>query len=122
MRWLTVRDTVKRAVIGTFAGFMNGLFGSGGGALVVPASKRLLGLEAHKAHASAIAVMLPMSAVSAVMYCFKTKPEVVPALLVSAGGIIGGWIGARFMARLSGKILRRIFAAFILAAAIKSFI
>jgi uncharacterized membrane protein YfcA len=117
-----MKDNIKRSVIGICAGLMNGLFGSGGGALVVPASRKFLGMDAHKAHASAIAVMLPMSAVSAAMYCFKTKPEAVPALLVSAGGVAGGWIGAKLMAKISGKLLRKIFAAFILAAAVKSFI
>ncbi|MDR1706208.1 MAG: sulfite exporter TauE/SafE family protein [Clostridiales bacterium] len=117
-----MKGGVKRAIIGVCAGFMNGLFGSGGGALVVPASRKFLGMDAHKAHASAIAIMLPMSAVSAVMYSVKTKPALIPALLVSAGGVLGGWIGAKVMTRLSGNTLRKIFAAFILAAAIKSFI
>jgi uncharacterized membrane protein YfcA len=117
-----MKDNIKRAVIGACAGFLNGLFGSGGGAFVVPASRRFLGMDAHKAHAGAVAVMLPMSAVSAMLYWIKTKPDIIPVLFVSAGGVLGGWIGARLMTKLSGPALRKIFAAFILAAAVKSFI
>lgn len=108
-----------QAAIGLMAGFLNGLFGSGGGALVVPASRRFLGVSAHEAHAGAVAVMLPMTLVSASVYMFQTKPELMPALAVSAGGAAGGLIGARLLTRLSPSALRKVFGIFIIAAAVK---
>ena len=54
----------KRTAIGLVTGFANGLFGSGGGTIVVPAMERFLGEEEHKAHATAIAVILPLSLLS----------------------------------------------------------
>ena len=51
----------KKAAIGLVTGFANGLFGSGGGTIVVPAMERFLKVEEHKAHATAIAVILPLS-------------------------------------------------------------
>lgn len=47
----------KRTAIGLVTGFANGLFGSGGGTIVVPAMERFLGEEEHKAHATAIAAI-----------------------------------------------------------------
>ena len=110
---------VLHAVIGSAAGFLNGFFGSGGGALVVPASRKFLKIDPHEAHASAIAVMLPMTAVSAVFYAVQTKPDIWHVLTVSAGGLAGGFIGAKLLPKLPPVALRRIFGAFLIAAAIK---
>ena len=107
------------ALIGTAAGVLNGLFGSGGGALVVPAARRFLGADAHESHASAVAVMLPMTAVSAVFYAVQTKPDIRQVLIASAGGLAGGFIGAKLLPKLQPAALRRIFSIFIIAAAIK---
>ncbi|MCL2703984.1 MAG: sulfite exporter TauE/SafE family protein [Defluviitaleaceae bacterium] len=113
------KKSLLRAVIGTGAGLLNGLFGSGGGALVVPASRRFLGVNAHEAHASAIAVMLPMTAVSAVFYAVRTRPDIWQVLIVSVGGLAGGFLGAKLLPKLPPLALRRIFGVFIIAAAIK---
>ena len=61
----------KRTAIGLVTGFANGLFGSGGGTIVVPAMERFLGEEEHKAHATAIAVILPLSLLSLGVYLWK---------------------------------------------------
>ena len=85
----------KRTAIGLVTGFANGLFGSGGGTIVVPAMERVLKVEEHKAHATAI------------------------ALWASAGGLVGGFVGAKLLQRVSGVWLHRIFGAFMLAAAVR---
>jgi hypothetical protein len=87
--------------------------------LVVPASRKFLGVGAHEAHASAIAVMLPMTAVSAVFYAVQTKPDIGQVLAVTAGGLIGGFIGAKLLPKLPPTALRRIFGVFLVAAAVK---
>lgn len=109
----------KHAVIGGIAGFLNGMFGSGGGALVVPASRRFLGAGVHEAHASAVAVMLPMTAVSAIFYAVQTRPGIWQVLAVSAGGLVGGWLGAKLLPRMRAVVLRRLFGLFIIAAAVR---
>ena len=48
----------KAILIGAVTGFANGLFGSGGGTIVVPCMERFLNVEEHKAHATAIAIIL----------------------------------------------------------------
>ena len=78
----------KRTAIGLVTGFANGLFGSGGGTIVVPAMERFLGEEEHKAHATAIAVILPLSLLSLGVYLWKADLGAVwrIALWASAGG------------------------------------
>lgn len=111
----------KMLWIGVVTGFANGLFGSGGGTIVVPAMERLLGVEEHKAHATAIAVILPLSMLSLGIYLWKTGVGEVwqIALGTCIGGLAGGVVGARLLKRISGVWLHRVFGAFLLAAAVR---
>ncbi len=59
---------VKSGIIGIATGMANGLFGSGGGTIVVPAMVYLLDADDHTAHATAISVILPLTLVSAFFY------------------------------------------------------
>ena len=62
---------VLAGVLSTFSGGVNMLFGGGGGMLIVPALRYGFGIDEKKAHASAIAVVLPLSVVSAVVYTLR---------------------------------------------------
>lgn len=116
-----MREKWKKAAIGFITGFANGLFGSGGGTIVVPAMERFLGVEEHKAHATAIAVILPLSLLSLAIYLWKSNLGALwqIALWASIGGLGGGWVGAKLLNRVSGIWLHRIFGAFLLAAAVR---
>lgn len=106
---------------GLVTGFVNGLFGSGGGTLVVPAMEQFLHVKTHKAHATAIAVILPLSVLSLLIYFWQEELAMVwqVAFWASCGGIIGGRIGAKLLGKLSGLWLHRIFGLFLLAAAVR---
>lgn len=110
---------MKSVGIGMITGFANGLFGSGGGTIVVPCMERILGISAHKSHATAIAIILPLSIVSVGIYLGKVDILWMETLWVSLGGIAGGYVGARLLNKLSGIWLHRVFGAFILAAAVR---
>lgn len=111
----------KKFLIGTVTGFANGLFGSGGGTIVVPAMERFLEVEEHKAHATAIAIILPLSILSLVIYLWKTGFHEVwqIALWASVGGLVGGVVGAKLLSKISGIWLHRIFGGFMIAAAVR---
>ena len=49
---------IKNSIIGAFTGFVNGLFGSGGGTLLVPILNNILKVEEHKSHATALAIII----------------------------------------------------------------
>lgn len=110
---------MKTILVGCITGFANGLFGSGGGTIVVPGMERFLDTEEHKAHATAIAIILPLSLLSIGIYLWKTDVLWKTALWASAGGVIGGFLGAKLLNKVSGIWLHRIFGLFMLVAAVR---
>ena len=98
----------RAAVAGLSGGILNGLFGSGGGAVAVP----LLewgGAGAKKSHAMSVAIMLFISIVSTVGNIFlgyfplETVKQLLPA------GILGASVGAVLLKKVDNDILRRVF-------------
>lgn len=112
-------EKFKTALLGFFTGIANGLFGSGGGTIVVPGMEKILKMEAHKAHATAIAVILPLTILSMFVYMKSIESDFKVILYVSIGGIIGGYLGSKFLNKLSGKALHKIFGLFMIAASIR---
>ncbi len=104
-------------IIGAVTGTANGFFGAGGGTILVPAMERLMDVEEHKAHATAIAVILPLSVISAFLYIKNIDIDYSLLLLVSLGGIVGGWAGARLLGKIPEKWLHIIFGGFMIGAA-----
>jgi len=92
----------------TAAGLINGLLGSGGGMLAVPALERS-DVEANRAHATSVAVMLPLSAVSAFFYLRSGGVSIRDALPYIPGGIVGALIGVMLLRRVKPGLLRKIF-------------
>ena len=101
------------------AGCANGLFGGGGGMLIVPILSRLCGLDAQRAHASAIAAILPMTIASAIVYWNQGGWQWSTGGLVMAGVVAGGALGALLLRKLSGKLLQYVFAALMIGVGIK---
>ncbi len=104
----------KLSVSGAAAGAANGLFGGGGGMVLVPLLQRWCGVEEKKSYATCVAVILPFCLLSAVIYWWRTGLELLTALPYLLGGLAGGALGGKLMARVSVVWLRRIFAAFLL--------
>ena len=114
-----MKNKFKLILFGAFAGLCNGLFGSGGGTIVVPCLEKYASLEEQKAHATAILVILPLSIISLAAYSKGTELNMPAVFAVTGGGIVGSIIGASVLKKLSGTVLRRIFGAFILIAAVR---
>lgn len=93
---------------GFFAGLINGLLGTGGGILLVTATK-IMGVKPKIAHATALTVILPLSVVSIIMYLKNGHLEVLPAVLVGAGGTVGGVLGAKLLKKTPDKWLKVFF-------------
>ena len=117
-----MKNTAKTALVAITGGFVNGLFGSGGGTIFVPGSQKFLGFETHKAHATTVAVILPLSIVSAVVYAAGVGVDWMAVACVSAGGVAGGYLGAKLLNRLSDTRLHKLFGVFMIAAAIRMII
>lgn len=113
------RPYVIYSVGGLLAGFLNGLFGSGGGTVIVPFLEECLNQEEHTSHATAILIILGFTIVSLFFYGFSGTLDIKLALWVSSGGVLGGFIGAKLLKKLTGPVIRKIFGAFMLVAAFR---
>lgn len=110
---------LKYVIIGIITGIANGLFGSGGGTIAVPAMVLILGADEHKAHATAISIILPLTILSSVFYISNNFVDWNITWKVTAGGVIGGFIGAKLLNICPANILRKVFAIFMIIAAIR---
>ena len=109
----------KIKFIGLAAGLANGLFGAGGGTILVPGLEKFLKYETHKSHGTTLAVVLPLSLISAVVYTWGVEIDWKTVLLVSLGGVTGGIVGAKLLNKLSGAWLNMLFGLFLGAGAIR---
>lgn len=108
------------ALAGGAAGLVNGFFGGGGGMVLVPLLAGKCGLERRKAFASSVAIILPLCALSAVIYYSKGQLELLIALPYLAGGLLGGLIGGKLFPKVPVVWLRRAFALVIFYGAWKA--
>ncbi len=106
-----------KIVGGALIGTLNGLLGGGGGMIAVPLLERTM--PARKAHATAIAVVLPASALSALVYLFL-RPVPLLILLPSALGVtLGGYFGAKLLPVLPVRATNLLFGVLMLLAGIR---
>lgn len=110
---------IKILIIGFITGITNGLFGSGGGTIIVPSLVFILGLEEHKAHATAISIILPLTLISTYIYFNNDMLNFKLAIMIASGSIIGGFTGAKLLKKVPSTILRKIFGLFMIIAAIR---
>lgn len=110
---------IKNSIIGIFTGFVNGIFGSGGGTLLVPILNNIVKVEEHKSHATALAIIVFLTSASSVIYISKGTYDISLTLKVAIGSIIGGILGAKLLSKVTGKFLRITFGAIMIIAAIR---
>lgn len=115
-----VKNTGKSLVTGALAGVANGLFGSGGGLFLVPLFTKWLKMDQRKAFATSVAVILPLSAVSLVVFLFRGSLDFWGALPYLIGGLLGGLISGRVFKKVPVTLLRRVFGILILYGGVKA--
>ena len=108
-----MKQRTRYVVSGVLAGVVNGLFGGGGGMVLVPLLRRWCGLEERRAFATCVAVILPFCVVSAAVYLLRTPFNLTQALPYLLGGLAGGFVGGRLFPRVPAPWLRYLFAAFL---------
>ena len=112
------KTTIKKAAVGIVSGLIAGFFGSGGGIAVVEGLEEA-GTEEHRAHATSIAVIFPISAVSATLYYCGGFVPLEETLFLCGGAIIGGFAGAIFLSRIKTRLLNCIFTLLMLISGIR---
>jgi uncharacterized protein len=109
----------KAALVGLAAGFLSGLFGVGGGILLVPALVIVLKLGQKLAHGTSLAAVLPIALSSLFGYTVEDKVDWPVAGLLAAGAIGGAVLGTHILHRLPHRAVGWAFAVVMLATAIR---
>lgn len=109
----------RKILVGIFAGIVSGMFSAGGGMIVVPALIHLFKVEDKKARATSVFAILPMVITSGIFYYNNNYIDWKLGTMCAIGGIIGGYIGAKLLKKLSTKILKIAFTVFLIYVSIK---
>jgi hypothetical protein len=100
--------------IGLASGVVSGLFGIGGGVIIVPALVYLAGFSQHLAIGTSLAILLPPVGLAAVIEYYRHgNVDLKVALIVAAGLFTGAWLSAYFANKVSGAYLRLAFGVFV---------
>ena len=116
------RRLVGPAAVGLLAGFLSGLFGVGGGILMVPGLVLVLGMEQRRAHGTSLAAIIPIGIAGVVGYALDGSIDVVVAALLLAGSWFGALVGTSLLQVLPQRALRLAFAVLMLATAVRLFV
>jgi len=103
--------------LGVGAGLLSGMFGVGGGILIVPILMYGLRLSPHEAVGTSLAaLLLPVGFLGALQYYRNGYIHIGYAALLAAGLFVGAYWGARLSISLQGTILERLFGGVLIAA------
>lgn len=111
----------KALLIGCAAGAVNGLLGTGGGMILVPAFTGLMGLEEKKALATSVAVIAPLCLLSAGIYWLRGGLPLWQAVPYLIGGLAGGILGSAVFRWVPPVLLKRAFGALLIYGGVRSF-
>jgi uncharacterized membrane protein YfcA len=106
-------------VIGAGAGLLSGLFGIGGGIVIVPALLALMSMERKKAHGTSLAATLPVAAASLITYTIGGNVDWPVAACLATGAIFGAVVGTQLLQIIPKKPLTIIFIVVILITAVR---
>jgi uncharacterized membrane protein YfcA len=102
------------SIIGLLGGVASGLFGIGGGVVMVPALIYWAGFSQHKATGTSLAVLLPPIGMAAVLEYYRHgNVDVRAAMFLAVTMFAGAWGGALLANHMKGPHLRLIFGLFV---------
>lgn len=113
---------VTVALVGLAAGALSGLFGVGGGLLIVPGLVGVVKLERRLAHGTSLAATLPIAGASMLAYLFNGNIDWAVAGCLVAGSVVGAVLGTHLLQIISKRVLTLVFVAVILITAIRLFV
>lgn len=108
----SARSIIVLIVVGLLVGVLSGMFGIGGGTVIVPALV-WLGLSQRNAAATSTLAIVPTSISGVVSYATGGHVDWLAAVLLFCGMFVGGQIGSWLLSRLPELVLRWIFVAFL---------
>ncbi|TPW15496.1 MAG: hypothetical protein FD127_750 [Acidimicrobiaceae bacterium] len=109
----------RTLAVGLVAGFLSGLFGVGGGILIVPALVMVLGFDQRLAHGTSLAAVLPIAVSSMTSYALADKIDWSVGLFLAIGAVAGAVVGTHILHRLPHDVLAIGFALILVATALR---
>jgi uncharacterized protein len=101
--------------IGLSSGVLAGIFGIGGGVLIVPALMYIAGFSQKMAIGTSLAVLLPPIGLAAVLEYYRNgNVDFKAALIIASMALIGGWIGAKIDNHMDAYTLQILFGVFLI--------
>lgn len=116
------RRILALIAIGLVGGFLSGLFGIGGGILMVPLIIFFLKFDQRHASALSLTAVLPAAIVGSITYGVSGHVDILAAAFIAVGGIVGALIGTRLLRVLPLGWLRWMFVVLLLLVAVRMFI
>lgn len=113
-------EIIVLILIGIAGGMLSGMFGVGGGLIIVPAFVFFLGMSQYQAQGTSLGLMLlPIGILAAYNYYKTGNVDIKAALIVAATFVVGGYFGSKISLGLDQVILKRIFGVLMLFVSIK---
>ena len=108
--------------VGLLAGLMSGLFGVGGGTVIVPLLVLILGFDQRLAAGTSLAAIVPTATVGVISYAVHGSVAWIPALILAAGAVVGAQVGTWLLPKVSQFALRLAFVGFLVAVIVSLFL
>jgi len=109
-------------LLGLSAGTLSGMFGIGGGTILIPGLVILAGLTQHEAQGTTLAIMLlPIGLLAVMRYYHSGHVRFYIAAFICLGFLLGGLIGANMAESLPNLVLRKAFSVFLMVVALYTF-
>ena len=107
--------SVLYILLGLVAGVMSGIFGIGGGTIVIPALVFLAGFSQHQAQGTTLAMLVPpIGLLAAIRYYQAGHVKLGIAGLLCIGFFVGGYLGANLIQNVADPSLKKLFGVFLL--------
>jgi len=114
-----VKRYLPAILLGLVAGFQGGLFGVGGGIVMVPGMVLFLAIPQHRAHATSLAAMIASSTAAVIPLALDNRIDWDTAGFLVAGSMVGAYLGARLFSRIPEVWLAGGFVVLALASAVR---
>jgi uncharacterized protein len=106
--------------LGLVAGVLSGIFGIGGGVILIPALVFIFGLTQHQAQGTTLAIMVPpIGILAALRYYYSGNVKIGMAGLICAGFLVGGFFGAQLIQNVPDALLKKLFGIFLLIISVR---
>ena len=106
---------------GSIIGFLNGFFASGGGIVAVLALEKVFSLDEKKAHATSIAIILPLTLAGAFVYRSKGYGDMGFIIKTAIGTSLGALLGASALSRIPSRFIKMGFGFVMVIASVRMF-